>query len=45
MSPILKINLDELNKSRLDQLAAFLFEIGKNKEAHKIEQYTKLHNL
>ncbi len=45
MSPILKINLDELDKSKLNQLAEFMFGIGKNKEAHKIERYIKLHNL
>ena len=45
MNPILKINLDELDKSRLDQLAAFLFGIGKAKEAHQIEEYIKAQGL
>ena len=45
MNPILKINLDELDKSRLDQLSAFLFGIGKAKEALKIEEYIKAQGL
>ena len=39
MKPILKINLDELDKSQLNQLSKFLFGIGKSKIAMQVEAY------
>ena len=45
MKPILKINLDELDKSQLNQLANFLFAIGKTKLAHQVEAYVKAQGL
>ncbi len=35
--------MDELDESRLNQLAKFFFGIGKNKLAMKVEDYIKIH--
>jgi hypothetical protein len=45
MSPVLKINLDEYDIYKLNELSAFLFRIGENKQAMKVEAYIKEHGL
>lgn len=45
MKPLLKINLDSMDKSQLNQLAIFLFGIGKSKHAMKVEAYIKWQKL